>query len=117
MEYVIIWLLFGMVAAVIANSKGRSGCIWFLLGVLLGPFSLVVLVLPSLKPGQEQPSAATHVQCPDCAELIRMEARVCKHCGCRLVPQAHRRKNNRPLASHSTQGKPWRTGWGRCGAG
>lgn len=34
------------------------------------------------------PSPASHVKCPDCAELIKKEARVCKHCGCRLVPQA-----------------------------
>ncbi len=33
------------------------------------------------------PTPETHVKCPDCAELVRREARVCKHCGCRLVPQ------------------------------
>lgn len=33
------------------------------------------------------PTAETHVKCPDCAELVRKEAKVCKHCGCRLVPQ------------------------------
>jgi hypothetical protein len=32
-------------------------------------------------------SPRTHVYCPDCMELIRKEARVCGHCGCRLVPQ------------------------------
>ena len=35
----------------------------------------------------ERVSPDTHVKCPDCAELIKREARVCKHCGCRLVPQ------------------------------
>lgn len=33
------------------------------------------------------PTPETHVKCPDCAELIMKEARVCKHCGCRLIPQ------------------------------
>lgn len=33
------------------------------------------------------PTPDTHVKCPDCAELVLKEARVCKHCGCRLVPQ------------------------------
>lgn len=88
MEYVIIWFLFGIVAAIIANNKGRSGCLWFLAGGLFGPFSLIILALPSLKPGQQQPTPETHVQCPDCAELIRKEARVCKHCGCRVVPDS-----------------------------
>jgi hypothetical protein len=87
MEYVIYWLLFGMVAAIIANSKGRSGCGWFLLGMLLGPFSLVVVALSSKKVGQEVPSPKTHLVCPDCAELVKKEARICKHCGCRLAPQ------------------------------
>lgn len=33
------------------------------------------------------PSPETHVKCPDCAELVLKQAKVCKHCGCRLVPQ------------------------------
>lgn len=91
MEYVIIWLLFGLTATIIANSKGRNGCGWFLLGVLIGPFALIVAALPSLKAGQTAPTPETHVICPDCAELIRKEARVCKHCGCKIShiePQA-----------------------------
>lgn len=31
-------------------------------------------------------SPQTHVKCPDCAELILKEAKVCKHCGCKLIP-------------------------------
>ena len=31
-------------------------------------------------------SPDTHVKCPDCKELILKEARVCKHCGCKLIP-------------------------------
>lgn len=33
------------------------------------------------------PTPDTHVKCPDCAELVRREAKVCRHCGCKLVPQ------------------------------
>lgn len=85
MEFFIIWLLFGIVAMVIANSKERSGCGWFLLGCLIGPFALAVAALPSLKTDPGAPTPRTHVKCPDCAELILIEAKVCKHCGCRLV--------------------------------
>jgi hypothetical protein len=28
-----------------------------------------------------------YVRCPDCRELIRPDAKVCKHCGYRFVPQ------------------------------
>ena len=32
-------------------------------------------------------SPATHVKCPDCRELVLHDAKVCKHCGCKLIPQ------------------------------
>lgn len=35
----------------------------------------------------QEPTPETHVRCPDCRELVRMDARKCKHCGCALVPQ------------------------------
>ena len=34
----------------------------------------------------EGPTPETHVRCPDCRELVRKDANVCKHCGCKLVP-------------------------------
>lgn len=36
--------------------------------------------------GEPKPNAATHRKCPDCRELVLHDARVCKHCGCRLIP-------------------------------
>jgi TM2 domain-containing membrane protein YozV len=33
------------------------------------------------------PYLQTHVRCPDCRELVFHDANVCKHCGCKLVPQ------------------------------
>lgn len=41
------------------------------------------------EPGQDglrAPSPDTHVKCPDCRELVLKDARVCKHCGCKLMP-------------------------------
>ena len=34
-----------------------------------------------------KPTPGTHVACPDCRELVLKNARVCKHCGCKLIPQ------------------------------
>lgn len=39
------------------------------------------------RPGGPATTPETHIKCPDCAELIKKEAKVCKHCGCKLVPQ------------------------------
>ena len=51
MEILIIWLLCAGVAAAIAGGKDRSRIGWFLLGLLLGIFAVIIVAcLPSLRP-------------------------------------------------------------------
>jgi len=38
----ILWLLFAIFSAMIASSKGRSSLSWFFIGLLFGPFGLLV---------------------------------------------------------------------------
>lgn len=88
MEFFLIWIGFGVVTAIAAASRGRSPGSWLLLGFLFSIFALAaVLVMPSLKGEKGGPSPDTHVKCPDCRELVLKEAKVCKHCGCKLIPQ------------------------------
>lgn len=48
---VVLWLLCGVVCAVIASSKGKSTVGWFFLGCILGIFGIIlVAVLPSENP-------------------------------------------------------------------
>ncbi len=67
----------------------------FLLNILLGWTLLGWIVAAVWSAGGniktaidgEAPSSDTHVRCPDCKELVRRDARKCKHCGCALIPQ------------------------------
>jgi hypothetical protein len=44
-----VWVVFGIIGAVIATSKGRGGCFWFAVCGCLGPIGLVIAaVLPRL---------------------------------------------------------------------
>jgi hypothetical protein len=42
-----LWLICGIVGAVIATMKGRGGCFWFVLCAVLGPFGLVLAAIIS----------------------------------------------------------------------
>lgn len=42
MIYVLIWILFGIFSAIIANNKNRSVVAWFFVGLFFGPFGLIV---------------------------------------------------------------------------
>ena len=87
MEFAIFWFLFAALCGVMASKAGRSGFGYFILACLISPIICFLLLAILGKVKEEGPSPDTHVRCPDCAELILKEARVCKHCGCRLIPQ------------------------------
>ena len=44
----LIWIGCGVATAVIARNKGRSGCLWFAIGIALGAIGLIIaLIIPS----------------------------------------------------------------------
>lgn len=61
------------------------GAVWLMLTI---PLHMIYGVLERRYRQQEgeKPTPRTHVRCPDCAELIMRQARICKHCGCKLKP-------------------------------
>lgn len=91
MSFITIWVIFAVMAAVVAGAKDRSVFGWLLLGFVFGVFALLlVAALPSLRPApasaENAPDPRTHVLCPDCKEPVRKEAIVCRHCGAKLIP-------------------------------
>ncbi|RSU55351.1 zinc ribbon domain-containing protein [Sphingobium yanoikuyae] len=85
----LIWILFGVAAMLVMQNKGRSGCGGFAMGFLLGPIGLVIaLVLSADHRTMEkrEMQSGSMRKCPQCAELIRPEARKCRFCGSEVPP-------------------------------
>jgi hypothetical protein len=85
----IVWILNGIITAVIAQFKNHNGPLWFILGLFFPTIALIIIIFfkETITPENAKPNPNSHVKCPDCAEIIRREAKICKHCGCKLVPQ------------------------------
>lgn len=96
MTILILMALFAIFSAILANTKHRSVFGWGAIGLLFGPFGLLVVALPALpdprmqfvEQAQIAPQSPIVQQvqtrsCPDCREPIRYDARVCRHCGLR----------------------------------
>lgn len=84
MEIFIFWLALSIIPPIIAINKGRSGAGFFFLSILLSPIIGIIAALVA-KPNQkqleaEQIASGYQKKCPYCAELIKKEARICRHC-------------------------------------
>lgn len=97
MDIVLLWLGLSIVVWVAASSKGRFGFGWFLLSIVVSPLiaGLLVLVLPSRR--VQSPQAVNIVQapqtqgsalkkCPECAEVVQADARICRFCRHEFYP-------------------------------
>ncbi|WP_418641483.1 hypothetical protein ACNUDM_08345 [Vibrio chaetopteri] len=92
MFVVILWLIFSALVGSVAASKGRSGIGFFFISLVVSPLIglIIALVIDPNQAQVEQKSlqAGANKRCPECSELVKVEATTCKHCQSKLEPEA-----------------------------
>ena len=83
--YFIVWLILCAVAGTIADKKGRMGWAYFTISFFLSPLVGILIAVaqsPITKNIEKQQIQSGEARkCPHCAELVKLEAKICKHCG------------------------------------
>lgn len=74
---VVFWALLGaLIGVAAAQKKGFSTVMGVIGGLLLGPLAFLMFFMS----GMVSSSESTNKKCPACAEWIKAEATICKHC-------------------------------------
>jgi RNA polymerase subunit RPABC4/transcription elongation factor Spt4 len=79
----VVFGLLGLTVALIARSKGRDTFWWFVygFGVWLVALPHALLMKPDVVGIEHRQIAEGQRKCPFCAEMIKVDAKVCRYCG------------------------------------
>jgi hypothetical protein len=91
---IVVWIFCGIGAAFVAQSRGASGWLWFVLGVLFGPFGLAFAF-----------ASGTDRKCPHCHERVHPEATRCPKCQADLASSPSGAREGAPRTLNSATKK------------
>ncbi len=74
-RWIIVAIVFGAVGGTLAKTKGRNQLLWFTLCAVVPLFIIAILLLPMVI------AKGYTKKCAHCAEIIKEDATICKHCG------------------------------------
>jgi hypothetical protein len=74
-QFVVILLLCGLSAAVVARWKGNSVFLWFLIGFFLPIIGTIAAYL------YRSEAAEPRRECPSCGRVVPVTAQICLTCG------------------------------------
>ena len=72
LEFAFFYLLFATLVAVYADKKQLGGFKYLMLSILLSPLLMGIWAMAADQGGTKK--------CGKCAELVKQEAKICKHC-------------------------------------
>jgi ribosomal protein S14 len=89
--FLIPLLLLALIPAKIASNKGYSFAAFYIFGVFLWLVAIIVAAVISPRTDaleRKRLASGESQRCSHCAEIIRRDANVCRHCGRDVVPTA-----------------------------